>query len=130
MRNEAEDRTVSRVFVHMEMDELKELGHELRGKVNRFLKKESGYTLKTLKGEMGEIRIVYMAQKFAQALEAGDIKEAEYFGEKIDEYCIQKPKPEAGGESTGADRLMEAVANVIEKKMLSEPEKALNGQNE
>jgi len=125
-RNEAEDRVVSRVFMNMVFDELKTMGKGLREKIQLF--KDGKLDLKELKREMGDHQIVLWAIMYTHAIENENEKEIKLWGEKIESYCVQKPKPDSGGESTGADHFMEAMATFVESKTepkrLPKPKKA------
>jgi hypothetical protein len=64
---------------------------------------------KELKKILADEQVRLIAVQYCEALDNKDLKEAAKWGEKIEEYCIGKPK-DAGPLEDGMGKLMEAIA--------------------
>ncbi len=68
---------------------------------------------KDLKRLAGDTRLRYIISRFMEALENGDLQGAEVWGEKVEQYCIARPKEITVDAGSGANLLMETIAQVV-----------------
>lgn len=71
---------------------------------------------KELKKLAGDARLRYIVMMFMTCLENLDLKGAEVWGEKVEAYCIAKPREMTVGPAEGsASLLMESIAKVVSR---------------
>ena len=71
---------------------------------------------KELKKLAGDARLRYIVMMFMTCLENLDLKGAEVWGEKVEAYCIAKPREMTVGPAEGsASLLMESIARVVSR---------------
>lgn len=75
---------------------------------------------KTLKRAAAAVRLHQITMGYRAALCAHDLKQLEYWGGKIEEFCVSKPSgiPESVGK--GIDMLMEIVAQQLGERRRQE----------
>lgn len=76
--------------------------------------------MKTLKKAASAVRLHQIVTGYRAALFARDMKQVEYWGAKIEEFCVSRPSnmPESVGK--GMDMLMEVVARQLGKERRGE----------
>uniref|UniRef100_A0A6M3IHI3 Uncharacterized protein n=1 Tax=viral metagenome TaxID=1070528 RepID=A0A6M3IHI3_9ZZZZ len=113
--NDAEDALIRNIDAR---NFAKRYGKELAFKLRKIISDK--LSAKDLKKTAGEIRLEYVVLKFAEALEDGELKQVEFYGGKIEEYCIAKPKDVGGPLEDGLANLMEVVAMQLAAKRVTD----------